>query len=357
MASQAVVRRQVKAAGVVAAAREHAGEVARRLASRADAEGIDFLALQLAFARALEADREALEAADAAQIAELREEAAARERRDRAWAALHGSLSAVRATVEALWGAGAGARLFGVRGRTSRVPEVLRRQARMVIDRLRDEENPLPRPGAAVAVDAGAWAAALEPELAELEATMVAVARGRRRGERTLRAKQEARASFDRTYGAVVRLLGGLYRLARLDAYEERLRPRRTAAVRRVKAAEASGGAQDRPAARMFDPSAAVVRRPSGPAAASAAVVRAGTAADDASAAVAAPPSTASEPIGAVVRPVSGPAIASAAVARPSERSSALAEAAHGPPRTSMSPPPPWLDRRRGLSGRSQPPI
>jgi hypothetical protein len=145
--------------------------------------------------------------------------------------------------VAALYGAGADARLFALRGRTGRNPELLRRQAARVLARLRDVERPLPPPRTAwLHADPSAWAAELAPALAELEAALAAVHADRRRAEATHRAKQEALDRYDRTYTAVAGCLASLYHLADLDSYEERLRPR---AARRAGQAESSGAGDE----------------------------------------------------------------------------------------------------------------
>jgi uncharacterized membrane protein YccC len=103
---------------------------------------------------------------------------------------------------------------------------VLRRQAERILDRLRNEAKPLPEPQVSwVAVEPAVWAAEIEPALAELVAALRAVYADRRRAETTFRREQEAIDEHNRTYAAVTSILSGLYRLAKLDIYEERLRP------------------------------------------------------------------------------------------------------------------------------------
>jgi hypothetical protein len=227
-----VTRRQGRSSAVEAAARKHAGEVARRLAPRfagtgSDGEGEAVLGLlQERLERILRADREALEAADRAHIEELREDGEARRRRDAAVALVYSHVSRLRGMVETLFGAGAGARVFALRGETSRNPQVLRRQAERVVARLRDTAEPLPGPMlAGVAVDPEDWAAGIEPALGELKAALPQVDHDRRQAEATLCRKREALERHDRTYAAVTSILSGLYRLAELDHYDRRLRP------------------------------------------------------------------------------------------------------------------------------------
>jgi hypothetical protein len=276
MASRQVTRRQAVAGAVEAAANEHAVEVAQRVERRlaelrgSVGAGLDLGRLQEALGELLAADRRALEAADAAHIEELRGDAETRERRDAATARLHEHLSRLRATVAALYGAGADARLFALRGRTGRNPEVLRRQAARVLARLRDVERPLPAPRTEwLKADPSTWAAELAPALAELEAALGAVHADRRRAEATHRAKQEALDRYDRTYTAVTGCLASLYHLADLDTYEERLRPRaaRRAAgqaeqvgaggeARAEAAATAAEGREEAPVVRSEPPAA-----------------------------------------------------------------------------------------------------
>ena len=189
MASRTVTRKQTTAGSVEAAAAEHAVEAAEKVAARLGivveegTSAVDFVALQSFFARALQADREAMEAADSAHIEELRDDIEPRERRDAAVGALYERVSEVRATVETIIGAGASRKLFAIEGLTSRNPEVLRRQAERILERLRDESKPLPEPVArGVVVEPEVWAAEIEPALAELVAALRAVYADRRRG-------------------------------------------------------------------------------------------------------------------------------------------------------------------------------
>lgn len=253
MESRQVTRRQKVAGAVEAAANEHAAEVAQRVERRlvelpgAVGAGLDLGRLQEALGELLARDRRALEAADAAHVEELRGDIETRERRDLAAARLHELVSRLRTSVAALYGAGADARLFALRGRTGRNPELLRRQAAAVLARLRDAERPLPPPPASwLHADPSAWAAELAPALAELEAAHAAVHADRRRAEATRRARQEALDRYDRTYTAVAGCLASLYHLADLDAYEDRLRPR---ARRTGRAGQAGGGRETRAAA------------------------------------------------------------------------------------------------------------
>jgi hypothetical protein len=232
MASRTVTRRQTTAGSVEAAAAEHAVEAAEKVTARLgiageeDTSAVDFVALQSIFARALRADREAMEAADSAHIEELRDDIEPRERRDAAVGALYDRVSEVRATVETVIGAGASRKLFAIEGLTSRNPEVLRRQAERILDRLRDDAKPMPEPVASgVVVEPAVWAAEIEPAHAELVAALRAVYADRRRAETTFQRKQEALDEYNRTYGAVTSLLSALYRYAKLDGYDERLRP------------------------------------------------------------------------------------------------------------------------------------
>lgn len=232
MPSRTVTRRQSTASAVEAAAATHAEEAAVRLAPRFAAVAaesdppIDLLAFQNRLGGILQAERVAMEAADSAHIEELRDDIGPRERRDAAIASLHDRVSRVRGTVETVFAAGASNRLFAIRGLTSRNPEVLRRQAERMLERLRDTSKPLPEPEVTwLAVDPAAWAAEIEPAHAELLAALRDVYADRRRAETSFRLKQEALDAHNRTYAAVTSILSGLYRLAGLDAYDERLRP------------------------------------------------------------------------------------------------------------------------------------
>jgi hypothetical protein len=233
MTSTAIARRQRDAGMVAAAAREHAAEAAERVeallaAVAPDGELFALDRLQEALGLLLDDTSGALAAADGALVEEERDDVAARERRDRAAGALHERLVCVRAACDSVYGPGAGRRVLGLRARTPRHPKALRLEAWRVIDRLRDAGKPLPAPPmAALAPDPASWAAHLEEPLADLEAALRQVRLDRRARESTLLARRRALRRVDRTQSAVTTLLAGLYRLADLDRYEERLRPRR----------------------------------------------------------------------------------------------------------------------------------
>jgi hypothetical protein len=253
MTSTAMARRQREAGMTAAAARQHAAEAAERLEpllARVAPGGEPFALrrLQEALGLLLDDARRALEGADDAHREEERDDIDPRERRDRAAAELHRRLVQVRAACDSVYGPGAAVRVLGLRGRTARHPQALRLEARRVVDRLRDAGKPLPVPaGLAPRPDPEAWAAHLDEPLAELEALLRRVHRDRRARESTLVARHHALRRFDRTRSAVTGLLAALYRLADLDEYEERLRPRRGRP--RKKGVEAAAGVAEADAA------------------------------------------------------------------------------------------------------------
>lgn len=227
MASKTVTRIQATAKAVEAAAATHADEVMSRLAPLLTPDGpTDLATLQRRLGEILQDERQALQAADAAHIEEQRDDIRPRKRRDAAVAVLHDRVSRARGAVEMTFGAGASNELFAIKGLTSHNPEDLLRQAEQILTRLRDDPPLSPEPGLeGVALDPQAWVTVLEPAHAELVAALAEVHADRRRAERTFRLKHEALARHNTIYSAVTAVLGGLYRLAGLEVYEERLRP------------------------------------------------------------------------------------------------------------------------------------
>jgi hypothetical protein len=268
MTTTAMARRRREAGMVAAAARVHAAEAAGRVEAllaqvAPGGEPFGLQRLQEALGSLVDETCRALEVADDAHLEEERNHLDPRERRDRATAELHRRLVAVRAACESVYGPGSVVRVLGLRGRTARHLQELRLQARRVIDRLRDAERPLPAPsGLGLAPDAELWASELEPFLADLEAALHRVHRDRRARESTLVARHEALARFDRTQSAVRSALAALYRLANLDHYEERLRPKRRRPRRGLDAAReaAEADAMAFVAAEERRPSPAVPR-------------------------------------------------------------------------------------------------
>jgi hypothetical protein len=237
MPSKMIIRRQKSASALEAAALGHAGRtgdaVARAFAPFTE-EGEafpDLEYLQRLCARALAHHQRELVLKDEAHLAELSDGAGARDRRDRAAAALLGLLVTLRATCRGAFGWRNADRLLGLGGAMTRDPVVLARKGHRVLEVLRSEAFQLPPPRLpGLLLDVSGWGTQLEEPLLELEAALDEVARDRRRAETTLVAKQEAMADYDRFFRQVSRLLEDLCRLGGLDDLADRLRPSRRSA-------------------------------------------------------------------------------------------------------------------------------
>lgn len=243
MPSQGIVDRQRVAQRLIAAARTHAHEMGVRLSSHLaeplpDGETLpDFTRLHLGLARLVEAHLRVLIDADEACAAELADDPPARRRRDEAAAAVHDHVVAIRQTVRGVHGADRESELLGLRGRTSRAPLVLERQAKGLLHRLQsleEDRKDLPAPRLrGIELDLGPATEALRTKLAELTAALRDAQVERLQAEEARSHRDEALAAYDDLVRWVADLLRGCYELARLPELARRIRvspPQRRAA-------------------------------------------------------------------------------------------------------------------------------
>jgi len=172
--------------------------------------------------------REKMVLADEANVAELGDDFAPRQKRD-SWAQqVFRSVSDLRATIEKLYGAGTSAEVLGIVGRTAQDPVVLHRQGRRLAQRCGDPQTPWPslRYGGFQFSPAIA-AEELRPKVEALGDALREVATQRRRAEATLGAKLTALDEFDQTYQGVASIAKGVFILADLKDLAGRLRPPR----------------------------------------------------------------------------------------------------------------------------------
>lgn len=232
MPSKMVTDRQKSAAVVEQAAATHAELVGGRLTeffspfAKPGAPAIDFGSLFELLAATLAAHRQRMEAADDAHTTELGDDAPARDERDAAAAALHGSLVDLRATVEGLFGPGSAGAVLALDGQTASDPVVLERQAALAVERLRTDGLTLPAmrlPG--LTFDPAAAAGALDPALERLRAALRAVSREAKEAEDTLIRKNRALDAFNTTFRGVAGTLESLFRLAGEPDLADRVRP------------------------------------------------------------------------------------------------------------------------------------
>lgn len=231
MPSKGVTDRQKVAKSIVAAARTHAGEVAVNLQRRLTPllrEGQtlpDFESLQDLLARYLEETTEAIIAAEEKHFREQDDDLRPRRQRDEAAQALHGTLVRIRETLAAAYGPEQFRELAGIREGTADEPVTLVRQARRVLDRLRDPAPDLPtQPLEGVQVDLQRLAEQLQPALDSLTEAIALVDLEQRKSESTLRDKDLALDTFDEAVAGAGRILIGSNILAGLREYADRVR-------------------------------------------------------------------------------------------------------------------------------------
>lgn len=229
MSSKLVLGRQKSATAVTAAAETHAGPTAaaitKTLAScLQQGEAMPDVALLLRLiGRFLSRACAEMVIADAAHTAELGDDDAPREARDKAAADLYAKLVELREIVTGLYGADA-VKAFGLSGATPQDPVALSGFAGDVVKALGAKPLPASRVKGAQ-VDAKATAQALVKERATLETSLADVARETREAQQTLSVKNTALAGYDDAFGRAASALVGLLRLSGDAELAERLRP------------------------------------------------------------------------------------------------------------------------------------
>lgn len=252
MPSKMITRRQKSAAEVEAAVASYAGKAQGALAEafgrflRPGETFPDLDLFQRLCQRALAERREELVRRDEDHLSELRDDPAARQRRDAAAQAVLAILVPIRDAFRAFFGPQGPATLLGLGGAMTRDPVVLARKGRRILDLFRSDSLELPAPRlSGLEIDVSGWVDDLEPPLIELESALRQVSRDRRRAETTLLAKQDAVTDHDASFGLVARFLEGLYRLGGLDEIASRVRPssRRPGQTDAVAKGESEAGA------------------------------------------------------------------------------------------------------------------
>lgn len=235
MPSKGVLDRQRIGKAIVAAARTHAQEVGQRLnedltAIVAEGETLaDFTTLQIHLGRYLQMRLDALVAADELHLQELDDDQDPRLRRDEAAETLYRKVIEIREAVSAAFGDDQASALVGIEGETSRDPLTLHRQARRVLERLRNPELPLPPQRLnGLQIDSASLAAELQPATDDLAQALADVDRELRETETSLGLKTEAMEALDRAVRGVGRILKGCDELAEFPNFAEKIRLSRT---------------------------------------------------------------------------------------------------------------------------------
>jgi hypothetical protein len=232
MASKATLDRQKSARYVGAAAATHAGEVGAALGAvlapylRKGEKLPDLTLLTLLVGRSIEGANAALVEADAAHERELSDDAAPREARDEAAAAIRETAVDLRAAVDAAHGP-AGLRAIGLDGAVPVDPEALGRLAEDVASRLEDAHVKLPKARRGLSIDRAAFAEDLRATLPALRKALGDVAREAREAEQTMSKKRAALAANDAAFTAGADLLSALFWAAGQTELGDRVRPSR----------------------------------------------------------------------------------------------------------------------------------
>lgn len=230
MPSKLVTDRQKSARAVVAAASTHGaimGEALKGLLSphlQGNEQVPDVGLLCLLVGRLLLSQNEKLVAADAAHEAELSDDAAPREARDKAAVLVRQVLVDLRATVAAVHGS-AGLKQLGLTGATPVDPSVLAVEGAAALKSLEDATISLPAPRRGTSLDRQAFADDLREHLAPLQSALASVAREAREAETTGAAKQAAMAANDQAFSLGAAWLTATFSLAGKEDLAARVRP------------------------------------------------------------------------------------------------------------------------------------
>jgi hypothetical protein len=230
MPSKLVTDRQKSARAVAAAANTHGASVGEALKGllaphlQGGEQMPDVGLLCLLVGRLLLSQNEKLVAADAAHEAELNDDGAPREARDRAAFEVRRVLVDLRATVAAVHGS-AGLKQLGLTGATPEDPSVLAVEGAAVLTSLEDASISLPAPRRGTSLNRQDFADELREHLAPLQSALATVSREAREAETTLAAKQAAMTANDRAFSLGAAWLTATFSLAGREDLAARVRP------------------------------------------------------------------------------------------------------------------------------------
>lgn len=242
MPSKLVTDREKSTNAVIAAARTHGAVAANAVAQTlggvlAKGEKQPDVALLLELCtRALDRSITQVVASDAANEAELADDAEPRERRDEISATLNADIIELKEIATGLLGP-AVLKALRLQGTTPRDPLALLRYAEGVVGALRTVELPKSRVRGAK-FHAEEWAQRLEETIAALSEALRDVAREAREAEGTQVAKNRALAEHDRIFGDVATLVSALLRMGGEVELAARVRPSVRRPGQTVEAAE-----------------------------------------------------------------------------------------------------------------------
>lgn len=230
MAKQ-VIDRQGATETVASAAETHAGRIAGAFATTfADClEGKekmpDVELLVKLLARKQRQVNVALVTASDEYDKELADDAAPRQARDDAAAALTAEVVDIRSVVESAYGAGM-LRSLGIDGKTEVEPKAILSKSKKLADSLKDPARKWPKPARkGVKVDPGEWAGDIETWNAKLEQSLKDVMRETREAQAALDVKDRALAANDTSFMRIARFLSAIFFLVGDDVLATKVRP------------------------------------------------------------------------------------------------------------------------------------
>ena len=229
--SKQVTDRQGATETVASAAETHAARIAEAFTARfADSlqgkEKMPDVALLVALvARSLRSANGTLVKASEDYEKELADDAAPREARDEAAAALTAEVVDIRGLVESTYGAPL-LRSLGIDGKTDVEPKAILAKAKKLASSLEDPQRKWPKPARkGVKIDPGEWADDLKTWAVKLESALKDVARETREGQAALDLKDRALAANDDSFMRVARFLSAVFFLVGDDNLATKVRP------------------------------------------------------------------------------------------------------------------------------------
>jgi hypothetical protein len=165
-----------------------------------------------------------LATADLAHAAELADDEAPRIARDQAIAEVRARMISLRGTLSSVFGTSL-LSIYGLAGETPEDPELLAHRAANVAKLLADRPIVEPSKQEGVTVNAAALALSLQEPLKKLTLALGDVDREAREAQLTLKARNEASASWNADYQGVADTATGLFELARRGDLADLVRP------------------------------------------------------------------------------------------------------------------------------------